>query len=62
MDDLRETLVRLLADAQLREAQLEGAYTAGQATPQQLAELEDIRSRMEGYMSTLEDMGHYITS
>jgi hypothetical protein len=57
-----EELVRLLVDAQQREAQLEAAYTAGVATSEQLDELEHIRSRMDEYVARLDDLGYYTTS
>jgi hypothetical protein len=54
-----ETLVRLLADAEKRESQLESAYVSGCATPEQLEELEKTRTRIDEYVATLDDLGYF---
>jgi hypothetical protein len=59
VSDQSERLLAVLAQAQLRESELEAAYAEDRATAAQLQELEQVRMQIEHCLGVLEGMGYF---
>jgi len=57
--DCKQWFLDLLALAQKRESELEAAYVEDRATPADLAELEQVRMKIDATLEALDDMGYF---